>query len=387
MNHPTSPTPPQRQKVIYGVTDRSKNSWQEKVNDFLIDHSPVSKKEKGLFFDSLQLLVNSGVRFTRALELLAERQRNVRFQRVLDSAHYDMVQNGTSFSKAMSKYPTVFDNSEIKMVMSGEMAGKIEETLESIAKQIKKNIEIHLRVRSALMYPLTVIIAIIIAAIVVMTFVVPKFMVLFSEFSESTLPFATRVLMGSSYFFQHYWWFVLTLGGALYFWFKNWKKSEQGELSWHRLLLRLPLLKNLINNIQTVRVASNFATLLHSGIPVVKALHLLGEIMPNRIVGQEISVIAEKAIQGKKLHESFSESTMLEPILGEVLEIGEKSGRISEILQKTAAQYEIEVDTQLKNISTLIEPLIIIIVGGAVVFMAMAIMTPIFRLQELFMAG
>jgi type II secretory pathway component PulF len=360
---------------------------KKKINDFLIDHSPVSKKEKSIFFDSLQLLINSGVHFTRALELLAHRQRNIRFQRILNSIQYDMMQNGMSFSRAMSKYPKVFDTSEIKMIFSGEVSGRIENTLESVAKQIKKNIEMHLRIRSALMYPSTVMIAIILAAIIVMTFVVPKFETLFSEFSDSSLPFATRALMKSSTFFQQYWWFVLLLGGAMYFWFQNWKRSEQGEMSWDRFLLRMPLLRGLVNNIQTVGIASNFSTLLQSGIPVIKALHLLGDIIPNRVIGKEIDEITQKAIHGKKLHESFSESTVLEPILGEVLEIGEKSGRISEILKKTAAQYEIEIDAQLKNISTLIEPLIVVLVGGAVVFMALAIMTPIFRLQELFMAG
>ncbi|MCF7917423.1 type II secretion system F family protein [Candidatus Gracilibacteria bacterium] len=374
-------------KIIYGITDRRDDPLWDKVNDFIIDNSPVRMKEKGIFFDSLQLLVNSGVRFVRALEILAERQRNIRFQRVLNSIVYDMIQNGESFSRSMGKYPDVFSSSEIKMILSGEMAGKIEETLESIAKQIKKNIEIQIRLRSALTYPATVVFSIIMAAIIIMIFVVPKFIVLFSEFPSAELPFATRVLIGSSWFLQHYWWFLLTVVVAIGILFRNWKRTESGILTWHRFILRIPFFHSMINNIQTVQIASNFATLMQSGIPVVKALQLLSEIIHNRIVGLEIFAISEKTIRGQALHKSFSESLVLDRILGEVLEIGEKSGRIPEILQKTASQYEIEVDAQLRNISTLIEPLIIIVVGGAVVFMAMAIMTPIFRLQELFIAG
>lgn len=373
--------------VIYGVTDRSQDPWWVKLNDAVIDHSPVRDKEKGIVFDSLRLLVNSGVRFVRAVEMLASRQRNLRFKRVLHSIVYDMQHNGTSFSAAMAKYPRVFHRSEVKMIYSGELAGKINETLESVAAQIQKNIALRLRIKSALMYPMTVIGAILLASIVVVTFIVPKFIVLFEEFGSHELPWTTNILMTTSDFFRHYWWFALTVLAAGAMVFQNWKRTPSGRRHWDELMLRLPLLKTLINNIQTVHIASNFSTLMSSGIPVTKALHILADIIPNRAIGEALFAVEEKTIQGQPLSVSFKEDPIFDPILGEVIEIGEQGGRIPEILEKTAAQYELEVDAQLKNLTTLIEPLIILCVGGAIVFMAMAIMTPIFQLQDLFTAA
>ncbi len=372
-------------EVIYGVTDRSKDSLWVKLNDFLIDHSPVTAKEKGLFFNSLQLLVNSGVRFPRALEMLMRRTRNERFKRILRTVGYDMQMRGESFSKAMEKYPDVFTTSEVKMIYSGEMTGKIEEILDSISTQIQKNIEIELRVKSALMYPLVVFIAIILAAVVVMVFLVPKFEALFADFG-SELPFATRMLINMSNFMQEYWWLCFAIIGAGTMIFKNWKKSDSGRIVWDEFILGLPLVKGLINNIQTVRISSNFSTLMKSGIPVNKALRVLSEIMPNAVIGEGIFQVETAIRGGKQLHEGFANNSHFDPILAEVVEIGEKTGAIPEILQKTATQYEREVDAQLNNLTSMLDPIIIIVVAGAVIFMAMAIMVPIFKMNDLFAA-
>jgi len=376
----------QERKVIYGVTDRSNDSFFQKIDDALVDMSRVSEKEKGLFFHSLQVLVKSGVRFVRSLQLLADRTKNKRFERVLNTIIYDMETNGSSFSLAMAKFPTVFSESETKMIYSGEIAGKLEETLESISTQIQKNLELEVRIKSALMYPLTVVGAIFLAGAIVMLFVVPKFQELFSEFSGE-LPWATLFLIKVSNFLQFYWWFLIILIIAGKMIFQNWLRTYKGARKWDGFLLNIPIFAKLINNIQTVRIAHNFATLMRSGIPVVKALHILGEIMPNTVIKDTIFYIEEEVKRGIQIHASFHNADRLDPIFGEIIEIGEESGQLSEVLQKTGDQYELEVDAQLKNLTTLIEPIIIFMVGGAVIFLAMAIMTPIFRLQEMFSAA
>ncbi len=371
-------------KVIYGITDRRFDPWWQKLNDFLIDHSPVKQKEKSIFFNSLQLLVSSGVRIVKALEILAERQRNLRFRRILDTIIYDMLEKGFSFSKALEKYPTIFKKPEIKIIYAGEVSGQVEQNLGSVAKQISKNIEIAIRIKSAMMYPITVISAIIIATGIIMVFVVPKFMVLFAEFPASELPISTRILMGVSNFVQQFWWFIITLSIGGWFIFQNWKRTETGKRQWDGFILKLPKIKNIIRNIQTIQISSNFSTLMAAGISVDKALHILGEIVSNSVMTDAIWEVKRKTIAGTELHTSFKEDPLFDPVLGEVIEIGEKGGKIPSILEKTATQYQIEVDAQLKNINTIIEPIILVLMGGAVVFMALAIMTPIFKLQELF---
>jgi type II secretory pathway component PulF len=375
-----------KRQFIYGVTDTRNDSVFVKLNDWLIDHSPVKMKEKGIFYNSLQLLVNSGVTFTRALSLLADRSRNPRFERVLRTMVYDMEYGGLSFSRAMAKYPFIFTGSESKMVYSGELSGKINETLESIAEQIQKNLDLESRVKSALTYPTIVFGAIILAGIVVMIFIVPQFMTLFEAF-DADLPVATKILINVSTFFQKFWWLVITGLFGLVLLFKNWKATENGKRSLSRLLLNMPLIKTLVQNVQTVKIANNFSTLLRSGIAVNQALHILGEIVSNTVISDAIFYVEKKVVTGTQLHAAFGEDPTFDPILGEVIEIGEQGGNIPEILQKTGQQYEREVNAQLKNLTTIIEPVVILVVGAALVFMAMAILTPIFKIQELFSGG
>ncbi len=370
-------------KIIYGVTDRSNDTIWQKINDFLIDHSSVTKKEKMVFFNSLKLLVTSGVNFTKAIQMLAIRAKNERLKRILNTIEYDMLNMGMRFSEAMAKYPQVFSVSEIKMIYSGELAGRLEEVLEAVSTRIQKNIEMEIRVKSALMYPITVFIAIILAGVVVMLFVVPKFEAMFSSFGAD-LPMATKIMIETSNFMQNYWWFILLILVSAWVIFQNWKNSEDGKYDWDEFLLGLPGLGALIRDIQTTKIAGNFSTLLMSGIPIAKAIHVLSEIIDNKVISRDLLQIEHDVKSGKQVHESFAEYKNLDPVLAEVIEIGEKSGAIPEVLHKVAQQYSLEVDAQLKNLSSMIEPLVILIVGGAVVFMALAIMTPIMKMQSLF---
>ncbi len=374
---------PKSRKVIYGVTDRRKDPWYLQINDFMLDHQGLSVKEKARFFHSLKLLVASGVQFINAIEMMARRTKHVRFSRILQTVAYDMERSGMSFSQALQKYPNVFSQSEVKMIYSGELTGKIETTLNSIATQLQKNIELDMKIKSALMYPITVLIAIFLAAMVVMIFIVPKLTSMFLEFG-SELPISTRILIGASDFLIHFWWLVLTavIGGI--FAFKNWKNSDRGKLKYDQLLLTLPIIGTINNYIQTVRISSNFATLMDSGVAMNKALKVLSEIVPNRVVGDAIFNIEVDLRNGMKLHKAFEKQKCIDPVLPEIIEVGERTGHISDVLRKLANQYDLEVEAQLKNLSTLIEPIIIVFVGVAVIFMMLAVLTPIFQIQELF---
>lgn len=374
---------PKSRNVVYGLTDRTDDPLLLKLNDFFIDYGKVHPKDKSLFFNSLKLLVNSGVGFTKSLRMLADRSRNIRLSRICNTMVYDMEQNGKSFSEAMSKYPTVFEKSEIKMVYSGELTGKIESTLDSVATQLQKSINLEMQIKNALLYPATVFTAIILAGIIVMLFIVPRFTTLFAEFG-SQLPWSTKILIGISNLFQNYWWLVLTVVITAVLIFTSWKKSPEGQRAWDGYVLRLPLVNDLVNNIQTVRIASNFSTLMHAGVPLNKSMRVLADIMKNSVIGDAIFSAEMHVRKGIEIHKAFEMESVIDPVVSEILEVGEKTGHIDTVLEKLAIQYELEVDSQLKGLTTMIEPLIILLVGFAVVFIAMAIMLPIFQLQELF---
>jgi MSHA biogenesis protein MshG len=375
---------PKSRDVVYGVTDRRKDPWWLKLNDWLLDNQSISLHEKSKFFNSLKLLVNSGVRFIRSLKMLGERTNNVHLSRILNTIKYNMMHDGQSFSDAIAKYPQIFKKAEIKMIYSGEITGKIDKTLNSIATQLEKSIELEMRIKNAMMYPIAVFIAIILAMIVVVTVIVPKFESLFSEFGDGNLPTTTKIIMALSDFFIDFWFVAISMAVGAWIMFNNWKNSAEGQLTWDSMTLNAPLIKKLVSNIQTVRIASNFSTLMHSGVPVTKALRILAEIVPNKAISNAIFNIELKVRKGEQMSECFRQEEVLDRVLAEILEVGEETGQIAEVLEKLGEQYEMEVDSQLKNLTTIIEPLIIIVVGGAVVFMAMAIMGPIFQMQELF---
>lgn len=377
---------PHNRTVIYGVTDRRDDHWLVKLNDFLIDAQGIKGKQKARFFHSLKLLFASGVQFTRALEMLSRRTSNLRLSRVLATVSHDMEQSGLSFSKALGKHPRVFTNSEVKMIYSGELTGKIDHTLDSIASQMQKNLELQMRIRSALMYPLTVIIAVILASVVVMIFIVPRLTSLFAE-AGAALPLSTQVLIFMSDVTRQFWWLILAGAVAGYFWFQSWLRTDSGRRQFDYWVLQAPLISNLVSNIQTVRIAQNFSTLMKSGIPLNKALLVLSEIIPNRVIGEAVGNIEFDIRGGSRLHEAFAKQPELDPVLPEILEVGETTGSIAEVLTKLGDQYEFEVDAQLKNLSKLIEPIIIIVVGVAVIFMILAVLTPIFQMQEIFSSG
>ena len=373
-------------KVIYGITDRRDDPWHVKLEDFLIDHSRISSRDKELFYRSLHLLVRSGVRFTRALSLLADRVRNPHFERILHTLVHDMEHGGMSFSLAMSRYPQAFSPSESKIIYAGEIAGRLEESIGEIAIQLQKDLEVRRRVKSAMMYPITVFAAIGLATVVVMLVVVPRFATLFDSF-DVQLPFITRLLIGGGVFFQTYWWFVAILFGLGIWSFLQWHASYEGRKKCDGILLSLPIFGTLVHHTQTVRIALNLSSLLRAGVPLVKALHILAEIIDNQVVKLALFDVEQSVLRGEELHAAFAEREIFDPILAEVIEIGEKGGEIPEILAKTGQQYEAELDAQLASLQTLIEPIILVVVAGMVVFFAMAIMMPIFQLQDIFMTS
>lgn len=371
---------------IYGVTDRRNESWWVQVDDWLIDQTTVKLKDKSMFYASLKTLVASGIRIVRALSMLGDRTKSKRLQRILHTVAYDMVENGLSLSKAFAKYPTVFSNSEVKMILSAEMTGNIEDTLNKISDQIQKNLKLSLQVKSAMMYPITVFTTLFLAGMVVMIFVVPQFESLFDQLGGE-LPLVTQVFIGSARLLQQFWWLIITLLIGAWLLFLNWKSTDEGRYTWDKFSLSLPGIGTLVQNYQTIHIASNLSALLESGVSLDQSLKILRQIISNAVVKKSIDQIERSVREGMLLHQAFAQEKILDSILSEVIEVGEQSHSVGIILHKTAEQYELQFDNDIKNISKILEPVIIILVAGAVVFMAMAIMLPIFQMQDLMSAS
>jgi len=369
--------------VVYGVTNTTNLPWYEKLNDFLIDHTQITTKEKATFFSSLQVMIRSGISFNRAIKLIAHRTQNIRLARILNTIAHDIGVSGKSFSTSMQKHATVFKNDETRVIEAGELTGKIENVLQALSVQMEKNLDMERNLRSALMYPMVVLFFIAIGGIIVVTTVVPRFLDIFSEFGTE-LPWATQLLVWVYEVIKNFWWLLIGIFILVVWFFITWKNSPDGKMTWDELMLHLPLIAPVVNNVQTARIATNFGLMMESGIPVVKGLRLLAEIMPNAVMSDSIKSVEINVRNGGKISKSFEAEKVFDPVLSEVIEAGEESGSMAELLSRLGAQYQKEVDVQLANVSTILKPVILVVVAGAVVIMALAIFLPIFQLQENF---
>ena len=369
---------------VYGVTDNSKLPFYERWNDYLLDISPISDKEKNLVFNSLKLLVSSGMGFVRALEMIAKRHKNQRFARILYTISYDM-NHGLSFSKSLKKYPQVFQQSEIKNLYAGELSGHIEDSLHNVVHQLDKDIKLSRQISSALMYPFTALFAVLLAVFVIFIFVIPKFQKMFDDIG-SELPVSTQLLISLSENVRAYWVLWLISFVMIYLVFKAWKESEIGKIKYDGILLELPIFGYLIRDVQTLRITSQLGTLLLSHVPLQKSIHILGQIIPNAVMSSAIFEVERKLKAGEVLSDIIEGQELFDPVLAEVIRVGERTGKTGEVLKRLGNQYEIEMDNQFKNITSLIEPIVLVLVGGVVVFLAIAIMSPIFKIQEAFVA-
>ena len=365
--------------VIYGVTDRSQLPWWEKINDWLIDRTAVKISEKVRFYQSLHLLLSAGIGLVRALSMLSERYRNPRFRRIVQTIIYDL-NHGKTLSAAIHKYPTVFSLHEVKSIQAGEMGGQLEHTLELLAQDWQRVAHFRGRIRRALSYPMVALAGVILALVIILLVVIPRLEALFADFGGE-LPWMTQVLISSSNLLSVGGGWLIFGGVSAFFAARAWAQSRAGKKTLHGIFLEAPMFGGLVREIQTFQVANQLGNLLQSNVPLEIAIKVLPNLVSNQQISTALGRVKTHLQQGEKLSTSLERIPWLDPVLGEVVQLGEESGTLGAVLQKLADQYSIEIDSQLDQINTLIEPLVILLVGGVIGFLALAIMSPILQIQ------
>ncbi len=374
-----------RQTVIYGLYDNAGAGFFTRINDFLIDHSRVPLQEKAYFFHLLAVMLDAGIPVAKSMEILASRTKNERFKRILDTIGYNLKQ-GVSLSKAMSRFPDVFGEMEIGVITSGEAAGNMETMLFKLSAELDKSNELRIKLITASIYPMLVLLVLIVAGIGMLTFVIPSLIDLLSQggLPESEFPLATRLLIMGSDFVTSFWWLIATVVAAGYFMFNFWVHTDEGRYAWDVFKLRLPVIGPLLRKVYVLRFVSTLGILLESGLPVVRAL----EIVAISVSSDTYSLKAWEVLNRVKVGQKISESLMDTPFLfsdtiTQMLAVGEQTASMSTISQKVAEHYDTEIDHALKRLTSLFEPLMIIIVGVTVAFLALAILLPVFKLSGL----
>ncbi|MBI4235350.1 type II secretion system F family protein [Candidatus Peregrinibacteria bacterium] len=372
--------------VVYGIYNNAGKGLGVRFNDFLIDRSKVRLKEKSYFFHMLSVMVDAGITVLSALKSLAKRSDNPRFARVLRTLSYNC-ENGSNLADAMTRFEDVFDETEVGVVQSGEATGRLNFMLSRLSEQLDKKHDLYLKLLGAAFYPVVVLGLLIIVSIGMLTFVFPSLLELLKSGGvfNADLPLATRALIAVQGFVVNFWWIVLIVISGLYGMFKVYIGSEYGAIRWDMVKLRIPVIGQLLRRVYVLNFVNVLGLLIDSGLPVIRALQITGKSISNRVYKLKIQEIINAVKEGGKISESMSDTEFLFPHeVTEMIRVGETSASLAKVAQKVGDQYQREIDSSLKRLSSVFGPVMILIVGVFVGLIALAIMAPIFNIGSAF---
>ncbi|MDO8559776.1 MAG: type II secretion system F family protein [bacterium] len=340
----------------------------------------VSIRDVVVFSRQLAVLVSANVPLVQSLRILITQTPN-RHLKVIVSEVADDVEAGTKFSVALAKHKRVFDAFYVNIIRSGETSGKLDEVLEYLANQLEKDYDLTSRIRGAMIYPVFILSGLVIVGFMMMTFVVPKITTILQE-SGAELPISTRLLIWVSDFLSNYW-LLLLLGGiaggiGLFFLIR----TKEGRRTWDTVKLHVPIFGKLFQKIALVRFSRSLHTLIVGGVNLPQALAITADVVGNEVYRKVITDTIREVEDGNPIASVFLHSSVVPFMVAQMLNVGEKTGRLDHVLEKMTNFYTREIDNVVRNLVSLIEPLVIGMMGIAVGLMVAAVILPLYQLSE-----
>lgn len=342
----------------------------------------VASADLNIFTRQLSALQAAGVPIISSLRALRTQIENKILQEVIAQIVRD-VESGLSLSAALAKFPFIFNTLYINMVASGEASGKLDAALERLAVLIEHDETIRLRIKSATRYPIIIVIAMVVGFIALTLLVIPRYAKIYSQ-STTALPLPTQVLLGINYLFTKFWWLLIILGIAAYALFKKIIGTKSGLILWDSFKLKIPVLGPMLLKLSISRFTRITGILMHSGIPILKILNISSESTGNQVVSQAIIKIKDSVSEGKGIAEPMKASGLFPPIVTQMVSIGEETGKLDDLLIHVSKYYDEQVDYTINNLTTLIEPILIVTLGLGVLFMALGIFLPMWGMMNVF---
>jgi len=340
----------------------------------------VSHKDVVIFSRLFAVLISANIAMVQALKIVVEQTENVKFKMIISEVA-DEIDAGTRLSEALAKHPKVFSNFYISVVRSGETSGKLDEVLTYLADEMEKDYDMMGKIKGAMIYPAFVMTGMLGVGIVMMIFVVPKLTVMLKE-SGTELPFATRVLMGSSDFLANFWWLILFIVVALVLSVRFYIKTPIGKYLVDYGKLRVPIFSGLFQKIYLVRFTRSMHTLIVGGVTITKSLKITADVVNNQIYKELIEETVKQVEDGNSISLVFADSKEIPKMVSQMLNIGEKTGKMDLVLQRITNFYSREIDNTVANLMTLIEPIIMVVMGVAVGMMVAAIIMPMYSMAN-----
>ncbi|HKC74923.1 MAG TPA: type II secretion system F family protein [Chloroflexota bacterium] len=349
--------------------------------EFSLRPGHVKLKDLSVFSRQFATMVNSGLPILKALTILADQTESAALSKVVMEVRLD-VERGNSLSAAMAKFPKAFNNLYVSMVRAGETGGVLDSVLLRLADNIEREVELRQRVKSAMTYPVVVLALVTLILMAMLLFVVPQFKDIYAQLG-GTLPLPTKILLAISDAVRHYWYMVIGATIVLVFLFRRWKKTPAGRAAVDALKLRVPIFGNLFHKQALSRFASTLSVLLRSGVPILQSLDIVSETVSNVVISRAVKDVQESVKEGESMAGPLEKHAVFPPMVVQMLGVGEETGAVDTMLEKVAQFYDNEVKATVDALTSLIEPVMIAIIGGAVGMAVIALYLPMFNIINL----
>ena len=340
----------------------------------------VSAKRVALFTRQFSVMLDAGLPLVQCLEILGEQEEDRTFREIIQAVRTD-VEAGSSLAESMRKHPRAFNKLYVSMIAAGEAGGILDIILQRLATYIEKVVKLNAQVKSALMYPVTIIVIATGVVILILWKVIPVFAQLFAGLGGE-LPFLTRVVVNSSNFLGRYFPWLVLVGVLLYMAFQRWYKTERGRRIIDATVLKIPVIGMLVRKIAVARFCRTLATLTSSGVPILDGLEITARTSGNAIIEDAVLAVRKAVEEGKTLSAPLAETGVFPPMVVQMINVGEQTGALDQMLSKIADFYEEEVDTAVAGLMKLLEPLMILVLGGIIGTIVTAMYLPMYAILQ-----
>jgi len=363
------------------ATEEAQAKAKSKRNlDLLKFFRRISGADVAVMTRQLATLVRAGIPLVDSIAALVDQVEKEELKRVLTVVR-EKLNEGTSFAKALEQHPRAFPPIFVNMVAAGEASGTLEQVLERLADFMESQARLKSKVSAALAYPVLMAIIGTLLISVLMVAVVPKVTAIF-ESLDRALPWYTQLLIATSNFAATYWWLIILAGSAGLWWFRRWKKTPIGRMKWDSFCLKAPIFGKLLQMLAVARFAKTLATLLAAGVPLLKAMDIVKNVLGNALLERVIEDATGSIREGESIAEPLRRSGQFPPIVTHMIAVGEKSGQLEQMLESVANSYDAQVEVNVQALTSLLEPLMIVVMGSAVAFIAMSIMMPLIQMND-----
>jgi type II secretion system protein F len=340
----------------------------------------IGQKDLLIITQELSTLLSAGLPLDRSLGTLVELADKPELKAVLSDV-LQSVRGGKSIAEAMSKHP-FFPGLYVNMVRAGEVGGFLEVVLERLYEYLERSQEVRDEARAALAYPVVLTCAMGVSILVLLTYVLPKFSALFNDMGK-TLPLSARVVMAVSEGLRNYWWLGLAIIALLVFGVRYWVRTPKGSLTWDQWKLRLFVVGDVVRKMEVAKIARTLGTLLKSGVPMVQALGIVKEITNNQVVARSLAEVEVGVREGAGVAEPLARSGVFPPLAIQMISVGEDTGKLDDMLLKVAGYFDREVRVRVQQFTRLLEPVLILVMGLAVGFIVVSMLSAIFSVNDL----